>query len=140
MQTCKPIRDQLVPSHSHRKTGDPGKYVTGCSQQTQLEQKNRRNRKEAANAAIAQGDANGLRNGSDKVNVAALAKSNHRAGTENEHGTNNGRGDPYRMPNAPHSVLAFTRQDRDILEAAERTKNHLTKERKRAQVVGGKFK
>ena len=139
MQTSKPSRDQVVPPHGHGKTGDSSKYVIGRPEQTQLEQKNSSNRKQAAKSGAAQRNANCLRDGGDEVDVAALAKGNHRAGAENEHGADDRRGDPYRLSDAPLSLPAFTRQDRDIFQTAKRTKKHLTEERERAQVVGRKF-
>ncbi len=85
---------------------------------------------------MTEGEAKRLRDGRDKVDMVMPAKGSDRAGAEDEHGTDDGRGNPYRLPDAACRLLAFPGQDGNVFEAAQCAKNHLTKERQRAQGQG----
>jgi len=98
-----------------------GEHITRGTQEPEFEQQNCCNHHHVSDSGITQCNAQRLRDGRDQVNSGAwLREYEHRTGSQNEHGADDRRCDPYGTRNITLRLTAFSGKNGDVFEATQR--------------------
>ena len=149
VQAAEPPGQKVVPAGNHRQPGVAGKVDADKGDGTPNEHKDGDGGDERAGAEGARASAQGLGHGTDEVKVGKTGIGHDRARAEDEHESDNGRGDDDGAPDVFDWRARFAGQNGDVLETAQGAERHFAKdveaeegdgrERPDDRVVDGEF-
>ena len=134
VETGEPCRDEVIPACGHGETGDSGEDEAGGGDEAELQEQDGDHGEEIAEAGVAECVAEGLGDGRDVVDVSA-GEGEDGAGSGDEHGADDGRGEDDRLADGARCIAAFAGEDGDVFEAAESAEEHLAEESEGDHIV-----
>ena len=136
VEAGEPGGDEGVPAGGHGEASDSGEDVAGGSEEAQLQEGDGGYGDDVSDAVVAEGEAEGLGDGSDVVDVAGAGVGEDGAGAEDEHGADDGGGYPDGAADGGGGGVALAGEDGDVLDSGEGSDEHLAEEGERDEGAG----